>query len=86
MVDNVATFALGYATKFLSLDLVGRYVMAVRAVRLSDRSEQDRVRMLIELTTPAHVVFVARRRRHVIAMTRSMRRLKAMLDDLNKPS
>ncbi|SBU89627.1 hypothetical protein YW5DRAFT_00680 [Streptomyces sp. Ncost-T6T-1] len=69
MVDNLETFALGYATE-RGRAIVGRFVALSRAVVLSERTVEAKTERLSALAGPVQNIFFTRRWR-VLTVTRS---------------
>ncbi|MFD3524551.1 hypothetical protein [Streptomyces sp. NPDC058653] len=82
MVDNMETFALGYAPE-RARDIVGRFVAHSRAVMLSERAVETKAERLAALAGPVQNLFFTRRWR-VLTIGRSFEefeRAVAVLDE-----
>ena len=83
LVDHWQQVALGYVGAIGFRKLVVRYAADARGLWLSDRSLEERIRLLGELTEPVQTIFFARRWRVVTSMQHEMTRLSTMLDALD---
>jgi hypothetical protein len=81
MVDTVEQFALGYPGQKLS-DLVTRYVVVSRLVMISDRTDDEKVRLLQDLASPVQGIFFARWWWRIGHLADERERLHALLDQL----
>ncbi|MFF0450863.1 hypothetical protein ACFYT4_31535 [Streptomyces sp. NPDC004609] len=59
MVDNVEIYGLSWPTEILRT-VIGQYVLHARAVMLSERQDDRKAELLVELTKPVWDVFAAR--------------------------
>jgi hypothetical protein len=80
LVDHYETFALSYPGARFK-DLIVRYCAWCRGILLSERSEEEKLRQLWDLTSPVQTVFFARRWR-LITFTAAVRELQQRLDAL----
>ena len=86
IVDNVERFAPTYINVALGYrDLLARYSFLVRMVWISERSEEERLGLVKELTEPIHLIFFVRTGwRTAAARPREVARLKAKIDSFNE--
>jgi hypothetical protein len=82
LVDHWQRFALGYATRMDVMNLVARYVAAARGLWLSDRSLDERVRMLRELTEHVQTIYFTRHWRVITVVPQEITKLRTKLDVL----
>jgi hypothetical protein len=83
LVDHWQQFVLGYSRRLDVRDLVARYVADARGLWLSDRSLEERVRMLRELTEHIQTIYFARRWRVITVVPQEITELRTKLDILD---
>ncbi|HTJ68771.1 MAG TPA: hypothetical protein VL551_14645 [Actinospica sp.] len=81
MIDNLERVALSYLNLLGYRDLLLRYSFAVRMVWISERSAEERQRMIVEMTEPVQAIFFVRPRwRAAMVRHKEVERLSATLD------
>ena len=84
LVDHWQRFAFGYAGALGVRDLIVRYVASARGVWLSDRSLEERVRLVEEMTTAIQSIFFARRWRVMRILPAEEKRLCEIFESLKR--
>lgn len=79
LVDNIEAFAFTYIGALDFRDLVIAYAGNARMVWISQRSEQAKLRLLLDLTSPVQNIYFAAwwRRRRLVANLTTLRQLLA---------
>lgn len=85
LIDNAETFVLGYPNRLGLHQLLNAYVVATRGAWLSDSPDDDRVRVVQELTEAVQGVFFANLLWRVRHLTRDLRRLQELLSQGSTP-
>ena len=82
LADHWQRFALSYLGSLDLRELIVKYVGGARGVWLSNRSLDERVRMVKEMTEPIQTIFFTRRWRVVSSIPKEADRLRSMLASL----
>ena len=87
MIDNLHAYALGYVGHLGLRELLLEYGTRVRGLWISRRSEEDRVRLLGELSEPVLEIFFSRRTpKRAARIPGEVRKLRSLLFALDQPS
>jgi len=83
MVDNMEMYGVTWPSNLLR-GLIGNYVTTARWVMVSERQDDRKAELLVELTTPVWQVFGSRGwQRGPLRMARAQRRLEASIEEIS---